>query len=89
MRAIHKFPLPHAITTGDPVAVEMPPQAIRHRFAMQNHVPTIWAEVDTAHGLVPRYFQIFGTGQELPDGAEYVGTFEQGPFVWHLYEVQG
>lgn len=34
-------------------------------------------------------FQVFATGQEVPDDAEYVGTAlaAQGSLVWHLFNV--
>lgn len=28
-----------------------------------------------------------GTGMEVPEGAEHVGSSVDGPFVWHLYRL--
>lgn len=87
MRVVHKFPLPKELTMGDAVRLQMPSGAHVVRFALQDDVPTLWAEVDTERSLRPRRFQIFGTGQPLARGAQYVGTWDFPPFVWHIYEV--
>jgi hypothetical protein len=48
-------------------------------------------EVWALHGDgVPaaRRFQIFGTGNRLPDSPiRHVGTALDGPYVWHLFEL--
>jgi hypothetical protein len=87
MRTVHKFPLPTNIGGGDIVELQMPAHAVIRRFALQNHVPTLWVEIDDKTDLMPRRFQIFGTDHPLPAHAAYVGTYEQGPFVWHVYQV--
>jgi hypothetical protein len=48
----------------------------------------LWAEVDTTTDREHRTFRVFGTGFEIPEGSTYINTFFDGPFVWHLYEVQ-
>jgi hypothetical protein len=49
----------------------------------------LWAIVDTLAERVEREFQVFGTGHELPspEKATYVATWQEGPFVWHLFEM--
>lgn len=34
-----------------------------------------------------REFQVLATGAEFPSDARHVGTFTQGPYVWHLIET--
>lgn len=34
-----------------------------------------------------RRFQVVGTGQRLPEGAEHRGSVTVKPFVWHLVEL--
>lgn len=34
----------------------------------------------------PRFFQVFATGEEVPNGLEYLQTYAVGPFAFHLYE---
>jgi hypothetical protein len=74
--------------TGDPVMAAAVDQGKTVEF---------WAE--HTNGIERRrLFQIFGTGQPLPEGAEWFGTTQRlGPtgvplamgLVWHLYEVHG
>jgi hypothetical protein len=46
----------------------------------------VWIMVDPTAPTKPVRFFIVGTGDEIPDDAElYVGTFNQGPFVWHIF----
>ena len=44
-----------------------------------------------APGVGPeaRLFWLFGTGWEVPEGLDYLGTVtqHQGYFVWHLFEA--
>jgi hypothetical protein len=48
-----------------------------------------WAEHDDDVQAVPRTFQVFGTGHQLPANARWCGTTERTPdgLVWHLYEL--
>lgn len=96
MQAIWKFPLP--FQHDDPVCeVQMPVGAAILRFAVQSvpvppapsweYTPCIWALVDSDAPMVARRFTVYGTGHPLPALAEYVGTYDAGPFVWHVFEV--
>ena len=54
------------------------------------HLVEFWAEGTLdGTGRTDRWFQVFGTGHALPDGAQYWGTTARTPEdgVWHLYEV--
>ena len=49
----------------------------------------VWAECDDADPLSPRAaYQVFGTGHPVPDGATWVATVADPPFIWHCFEVQ-
>jgi hypothetical protein len=88
MKAIHKFPL--FGTPGSQIIMNMPAGAKLLTMQLQGGVPTIWAEVDTDNPMEPRKIATFGTGWELPEEpGQYVGTFQEGPFVWHVYERTG
>jgi hypothetical protein len=86
-RAMFRYVVPvdderHAFSlTGDPVA-----------FASAgNDKVEFWAEHDDSHnGMPSRAFQIFGTGQPLPDSVHWIGTCPRTPdgLVWHLYEYR-
>jgi hypothetical protein len=58
-------------------------------FQWQNGVPCLWAIVDSEATKEVRKFAIFGTGYALPkeDACCYVGTTQDGPYVWHLFEL--
>lgn len=49
----------------------------------------LWAAVDTDNPKQPREILIFGTGHLLPDivTLRFIGTVNQGPFMWHVFEV--
>ena len=58
----------------------------------QDGRPVMWVQTWGEPTLEKRIFQVFGTGQEIPQdlGPEmfkYRATFQMGPMVWHLYEV--
>lgn len=81
-RQIWKFQL----TAED---IPMPMDAEVCAFQFQAGVPCIWAIVDPDITKIVRRFKIFGTGHELPpiDQCCYVGTCQEGAFVWHLFEL--
>jgi hypothetical protein len=78
--------------TSDTTRVSLPRDAVIRHVDDQHGMVAIWFEADVAHldGAVPvwdRYFTTRGTGQPIPDGGVHLGTFKQGPFVWHVFEV--
>ena len=99
MRTIWKFPLEFVNGPDGWLArVTMPRGATVVHFA---HVyrgpldngprkgePTIWAEVDPTAPNERATFQIFGTGDDVPDAAYHVATWDAEPFVWHLYDMR-
>jgi hypothetical protein len=82
--SVHKYELSDSVNQ---TLVNMPAGAEILRLAVQRGVPTIWARVDPDADRVTRTFQIFGTGNPIPPAAKYVGTFDVGPFVWHVFEL--
>lgn len=88
MRSIWKFPLPVALD-DKPAEVTMPEGAVIVHFDTPGREPTVWALVDSDNPPEPRRFRIFGTGHPLPRGARHVGTYSDGPFVWHVFEIVG
>ncbi len=47
----------------------------------------LWAKVNPDLPNEPRIIQIFGTGHQIPSSSkEYIGTVQQGPLVWHVFE---
>jgi hypothetical protein len=97
-KVVYKYPL-HLGTGSDDV--EMPVHAtIVHvgqqktiSHGVQSSTFMLWAEhLDTRDlgaepSMVVRRFKIFGTGMSIPDGATYLHTVMDDPYVWHIYEV--
>ena len=81
-RAIWKFPL-----TGE--AVDMPIGSSILAVQDQRGIPTLWALVDPhAAATEERRFVIMPTGRVFQiNGKRHIGTYQQGPFVWHLFEI--
>lgn len=46
----------------------------------------LWIEVDLEQPLETHEFRVVGTGWIVPENSNYVGTYIDGPFVWHVYE---
>ena len=88
---IWKWPLlgtPEAAT--DHPTIDMPYGATVLCVQTQGGRPCIWAEVDPAQPTESRTFVIVGTGQPIPDDAgPYIGTWQSGPFVFHVFTGQG
>lgn len=75
--------------SASPQPVNMPTGAQLLWFGFQQNEPVVWALVDP--GLIgeTRWLQVVGTGQEISDEglSGHVGTVQEGPYVWHLFEV--
>ena len=67
----------------------MPQGARLLAVQMQDEVPHVWAEVDPSVPHVRRRLVHVGTGWEggVEAGYHYVGTFQQGWMVFHLYDA--
>lgn len=56
----------------------------------QNGKPFIWAACEREAAQDFRHFRVLGTGREVANDEwarlTYVGTWQDGPFVWHLFE---
>lgn len=67
--------------------IEMPLDAKVLTIQTQNEVPHIWVLVNPENEVETRSFRIVGTGHPFDDtDKKYIGTFQDGPFVWHLFE---
>ena len=75
----------------DSVLIEMPEGATVLKVECQNGVPCIWALVKPDAPKQQRLFLVYGTGHHVDGvGAQHhVATFQQGPFVWHMFEQKG
>lgn len=83
MKTIHKYPL--SVTQFQEIAVPFGGIPI-HAGLDPSENPCIWCEVETDNLPEPLPVFLLGTGHERPERArQHVGSYVQGPFVWHVY----
>lgn len=83
MKTIFKYPLGSIGNNRK----RMPKGArVIHAGYDPNGALCVWAEVETDNEDVDRFFRLIGTGQPLEDGLKYVGTVQEGPYMWHIYD---
>jgi hypothetical protein len=83
MRSIYKYELNGTHLS----AVDLPKGANVVKFDSQNGKYCIWALVDPESPKEVRYFTVVGTGWDIDDTDCYIGTIQEGSFVWHCLEV--
>lgn len=99
MKTIYKYTLESGMFKA-PKVIGMPKGAKFLKADIQNGAIVAWFEVevqgspiDDANDIDQRWFQLFGTGWEIPQhmgsSYEYLDTFQHDPYVWHLYEYKG
>jgi hypothetical protein len=84
MKTVWKFP----VLREPEFAISMPRGALLLSFQDQHGQLCLWAAVDPAEPMELRRFRLAGTGHPIAGGV-YVGTAQQGEFVWHLFLVRG
>lgn len=85
MKTIWKFTL----ELIDAQLIAMPAGSQLLTVQLQGDTPCLWALVDDYVGLVQvRTIEIHGTGNPIDSDHQrrYVATFQQPPFVWHVFE---
>ncbi len=83
MKTIWKYPL----ALGENL-LDMPRGAELLAVQMQGGAPMLWALVDVGSaGREQRRLRVVGTGHTLPQAVgRYVCTFQEPPFVWHVFD---
>jgi len=86
---VWKFPL----NQEDTQTVDIPLPAQILCVQMQNGKACIWALCDPKRPLQRKTIRIYGTGYPLRvieyrgmRTDRYISTFQNGPFVWHVFE---
>ena len=72
--------------TAGPQVVKAPGLSDAVLFAMQGNHPHVWMRVEPGQPEVERRIQVVGTGHEIPGDWRHVGSLQDGPFVWHLFQ---
>ena len=87
---IFKYPLVDGLSNGTTV-IGMPIGAQVLCLKVQNGTPCLWAYCDPEVEQEMRSFLTLGTGMDNPYAEDfdhvYVGTYMDGPFVWHVFEL--
>jgi len=67
--------------------LEMPRGAQVVHIGIVKGVPSILARVKPDTETEIRRFALFGTADDIPaDVGRYLGTFEDGGYIWHVFE---
>lgn len=84
MNTIFKY----AISTSG-VTLQLPRDAKPLTVQNQHGEPQMWVLLDPGAPLVNRRFAMFGTGHDVPNNANYIGTvqFSGGQLIFHLFEI--
>lgn len=84
MITVHKYTVPFA----DEFDIEMPAGALLLSYQNQRECGVLYAKVDTSRPERKRYFRLAGTGHDISEGLEYVGSaqFREGSLAFHLFE---
>jgi hypothetical protein len=86
MKTIWKFEMSQGDMPHPVCQLDMPAGAKVVRVARQGAAICLWAIVESDNALQPRLFATVGTGRPIPLDVRYLGTWDDGPFVWHLFE---
>ncbi len=85
MRKIYKYALVHV---GGPQIEKIPRGYKILCVQVQNRAICMWCEVTPGEPLVDFKYEIVGTGWELdPSPRSYLGTYQTGSYVWHVYQL--
>jgi hypothetical protein len=86
MHEVWKYHVPIQLS---PFAHDMPAGAEVLCVQDQRGQKMMWAKVNPKADSVPRYFRWLTTGQpsQTSLNAKYVGTVQDGDFVFHLFEI--
>ena len=82
MKRIYKQPV--MIAQGGPTPI--PGEVKSAALWLRHEALYVWFE---PHLRTTTMVQVFGTGHDMPDEAEFLATVQDDPFVWHLYDVTG
>lgn len=89
MRTIYKYSFPGDVVPSEPFTIRLPRGAQLLTLQMQAGRPFLWCLIDTDNEEQDWRMVIYGTGRRIAPGPHvYIGTYQNGAYVWHLFEVQ-
>jgi hypothetical protein len=84
MTVIYKYPI--LITDLQTITLPSGATFVKVGLDPQGQI-CLWAIVDPELPVTREYIHIRGTGQPLTDlPTRYLGSFNDGPFVWHVFQ---
>jgi hypothetical protein len=83
-RRCYKYPVVYKATK---FSLMLPQGAQFLRVNWQGQDLFAWYLVDTTAPVLQKDFLLYGTGHDVAPGAKWVTTFDNGPFVIHMFEV--
>jgi len=87
MKTIWKYMIPS--NRGEELDYELPLGAEPLALQMQDNYPTMWFLVDPEAKTFRATFVIVVTGGDVPKGiSRYIGTFQAGKFVGHVFQTR-
>jgi hypothetical protein len=84
MKTIYKYPIDMG---GTIVSLPEGHQIVKVDVQRESG-PCFWAIVDTDKPMKEHAFIVLGTGHMFLKEMEYIGTWQEPPFVWHLFEIK-
>lgn len=75
----------YALKIKELQTISMPQGAVPLTVQMQRETPCLWARVDPDLANEPVSIRIAGTGHPLYNVGAYIGTFQDGPLVFHVF----
>lgn len=88
MKTIYKYDLPNVTNTK--FILSLPKGAKFLCVQTQRDKPKMWFIINPDKPVEQVVFRVIGTGIDIEDNFndEYLGTFQEGPFVWHLFKCK-
>jgi len=88
MTKVYKYEFERALNEYGTLKLKLPAFAKILSVQDQNGTACMWMMVNTAHDQIQiRTFHFIGTGQDVDPEWNYITTFQQAAFVWHLFEA--
>lgn len=81
MNTVFKYEL----QTTDMQVITMPQGSRPLHVALQNGIPHLWVLVNPENPPEAMTICVHGTGHAVRPQSEYVGTYEIGPLVFHVF----
>ncbi|KAA0117846.1 hypothetical protein CIW48_26955 [Methylobacterium sp. P1-11] len=83
MAQIWKFDVKPSL---EPITFKAPGLGKALFFGLQDHQARVWMKIKPGHPEVERRIQVVGTGHDIPENWRYVGSVQDGPYVWHCFQ---